>query len=88
MAFSYSSFTTVAHGLGSNRIHHYVTSDDGDTVSGSGYFNDLSELLHQFDVIFCVVDTGGSPVPHILTVTSATGAATVTTAAYPIEDPT
>ncbi len=55
----------------------YKTADAVATVAGSGYFNGATDDLKQWDVI-CVIDTN-TPTIDWLTVTSATGAATVTT---------
>lgn len=55
----------------------YKTTDAIATVTGSGYFNDATNELKQFDVII-VVDTDTSTT-DVIHVTSATGAATVTT---------
>lgn len=54
-------------------------ADTAATVTGSGYFNDVTARLHKGDVIAIV----GNAVASIdmAIVTSATGAATVTTTA-------
>ena len=65
----------------SNSIWFYTDGDAKATVVASGYFNASSELLSQGDVILCSIGIGGTPEMDVLTVTSATGAATVTTAA-------
>lgn len=57
----------------------YKTADAIATVVASGYFNGATNELKQGDVIHAV--TGGNAALRVLLVTSATGAATVTTAA-------
>lgn len=59
----------------------YQTADAIATVVGSGYFNDVTNNLKQFDVILVVGATGGTPTVDVITITSATGAATVTSTA-------
>lgn len=49
------------------------------TVTGSGYFNAVTEQLRNNDVIH-VIAGGGTTIDTVI-VTSATGAATVTTSA-------
>lgn len=56
----------------------YKTTDAVATVTGSGYFNNATNELKQYDVIIVVdTDTGTTDLAHV---SSATGAATVTTA--------
>lgn len=57
----------------------YKSTDAVATVTGSGYFNDATNELKQHDVIICI-DTD-APTVDLAVVTSATGAATVTTSA-------
>lgn len=57
----------------------YQTPDTGATVAASGYFNAVTNQLRQWDVIIGVCETGGTPKIETFVVTSATGAATVTT---------
>ena len=47
----------------------------------SGYFNGVTDNLRQYDIILCVSGIGGTVNVDMLTVTSADGAATVTTTA-------
>jgi hypothetical protein len=61
------------------QIWHYASADAVGTIAGSGYFNDVSTNLRQNDIILVVGSTGGSATVDALVVTSATGAATVTT---------
>ena len=49
------------------------------TIAGSGYFNDVTNDLKQFDLIIAVGATGGTATVDVLIVSSASGAATVTT---------
>lgn len=55
----------------------YKTTDAIATVIGSGYFNDATNELKRHDVII-VLDTA-TATTDVIHVTSATGAATVTT---------
>lgn len=57
----------------------YKSADAIATVAASGYFNSVTDNLKQFDVIIVVGSTGGTATVDVLIVTSATGAATVTT---------
>ena len=57
----------------------YKSADAVATIAGSGYFNDVTDDLKQFDVIIAVGATGGTATVDVLIVSSATGAATVTT---------
>jgi uncharacterized phosphosugar-binding protein len=59
----------------------YKTADAVATVTASGYFNALTTQLKQHDVIIVVGSTGGTATVDVTCVTSATGAATVTTTA-------
>ena len=64
---------------GARQIWHYASADAVTTIAGSGYFNDVTGNLRQNDIILVVGSTGGSATVDVLVVTSATGAATVTT---------
>jgi hypothetical protein len=64
---------------GARQVWHYTSADAVGTVAGSGYFNDVTANLRQWDTILVVGATGGTPTVDVLVVTSATGAATVTT---------
>jgi len=77
MAFTRSTLSKVTGGA--RQIHWYSSADAIATVAGSGYFNDATNDLKQFDIILAVTSTGGTPAVDVLVVTSATGAATVTT---------
>lgn len=56
----------------------YKSTDAVATIAGSGYFNDATNELKQYDVILVVdTDTGTTDMIHV---SSATGAATVTCA--------
>jgi hypothetical protein len=77
MALDPSKFHTNSGG--GRQVHSYnAAADNAATAAGSGYFNAITGRLHQGDVIHCV-STAGS-VLQDLVVTSATGAAVVTTA--------
>jgi hypothetical protein len=66
---------------GTTSLHIYRSADTIATITGSGYFNAVTNNLKQWDVIICVSETGGTPKVDVVTVTSATDAATVTTTA-------
>ena len=66
---------------GAQALFLYNTPDAIATVIASGYFNSITANLKQWDVILVVGVTGGTPTIDAITVTSATGAATVTTTA-------
>lgn len=79
MALTASTLFKVA---GANPgLHIYKTADAINTVTGSGYFNAVTDNLRQHDVIIVVSETGGTPKIDNIFVTSADGAATVTTSA-------
>ena len=77
MAFARSGFTKVAGGA--RQIHFYSTADAIADVVASGYFNSATDDLKQNDIILVVGSTGGTRTVDMLVVSSATGAATVTT---------
>jgi hypothetical protein len=56
-----------------------AVADTVATVTGSGYFNAVTDRLRQKDIIMVVANNGAS-IDNVV-VTSATGAATVTTSA-------
>jgi hypothetical protein len=62
-------------------LHIYKTADAIATVVASGYFNAVTDNLRQHDVILVVGSTGGTVTVDVVAVTSADGAATVTTTA-------
>ena len=66
-------------GAGDSNLFMYQSADAVGTIAGSGYFNDVTDDLKQFDVIIAVGATGGTATVDVLIVSSATGAATVTT---------
>lgn len=66
------------------QLHIYRTTDaigGAGGVTSSGYFNALTDQLRRHDIILVVASTGGTPTVDVVCVTSATGAATVTTTA-------
>lgn len=78
MALTSSALKKIA-GAGDQNLFVYNSSDAVSTIAGSGYFNDVTNDLKQFDIIFAVGATGGTATVDMLIVTSATGATTVTT---------
>jgi hypothetical protein len=89
MAFNIDGFRTIEQGgaIGSGdgsvkQIHHYATNDLLSAVDDSGYFNDATAYLRKGDLIFVSGDVDGTPATNCYMVTSATGAATVTTVGF------
>jgi hypothetical protein len=62
----------------------YGTDESVATVVGSGYFNNATVRLKKGDLILIASAIATTPVAGLAIVTSASGAATVTTAAMPI----
>ena len=77
MAYSASNLRKVAGGAMS--VFLYDSADAIGTIGASGYFNSATNELKQNDIIIAVGSTGGTRTVDILVVSSATGAATVTT---------
>jgi hypothetical protein len=78
MALSSTALKKIG-GAGDSNLFMYQSTDAVGTVAGSGYFNDVTNELKQFDVIIVVGSTGGTATVDVLIVSSATAAATVTT---------
>lgn len=79
MAYADADLNLVSPAGAAQRVLTYKTADAIATVVASGYFNDGTLKLRQFDVIQAVTSTGGTVAVDVLVVTSATGVATVTT---------
>jgi len=77
MALVATDLTKVAGGA--KQVWHYQSADAPATIAASGYFNSVTDNLRQWDTILTVGTTGGVVTVDLLVVTSATGAATVTT---------
>ena len=77
MALDATNLKKIA-GAGNQNLFVYQSTDAVSTIAGSGYFNNSTDDLKQFDVILCVGATGGTATVDVLIVSSATGAATVT----------
>ena len=78
MALSSTALKKIG-GAGDSNLFMYQSTDALSTVVASGYFNDVTNELKQFDVIIVVCSTGGTATVDVLIVSSATAAATVTT---------
>lgn len=78
MALTAANLKLIA-GSGDSNLFMYQSTDAIATIIGSGYFNSVTNNLKQFDIIICVGSTGGTATVDVITVSSATGAATVTT---------
>jgi hypothetical protein len=77
MAYSASNLRKIAGGAMS--VFLYDSADAIGTIVGANYFNSATNELKQNDVIIAVGSTGGTRTVDMLVVSSATGAATVTT---------
>ena len=77
MAYTSSNLKKIAGG--STSVFLYDSADAIGTIIGSGYFNTATAELKQNDVIIAVGSTGGTRTVDMIVVSSATGAATVTT---------
>lgn len=78
MTFTAASLTMETSSAGV-RIFSYSTNDTLNTVIASGYFDSVYELFHRGDIILVSGDLDGTVYSSQLTVSSATGATTVTT---------
>ncbi|MGI9493085.1 MAG: hypothetical protein ACR2QF_11865 [Geminicoccaceae bacterium] len=78
MAYVDADLQTLFGGT-AQQLHAYNSADAVATVAGSGYFNNGTNRLRQFDMIMVAGSTGGTATADLLIVTSATGASTVTT---------
>lgn len=80
---AYTASSLYKAGGANPAIWIYTTADATGTGSGqtgeSGYFNDATTELKQNDVIMVVASTGGTRTVDVHVVSSASGAATVTT---------
>lgn len=74
MALTAANLHTIKAGV--VQLHFYITTDAIATVAGSGYFNDVTDRLRQGDAI--IVSDTNVPTIDLVTVSSASGAATVT----------
>ena len=57
----------------------YHSTDAISTIVGTNYFGDSTNSLKQNDVVLAVGKTGGTRTMDVLVISSATGAASVTT---------
>lgn len=74
MAFTRDTFQKAA-GAGSNapNIHTYRTNDLATAVDGSGYFNNIADLLKVGDLIYAHCDADSSDTYGFCVVLSNTG---------------
>ena len=77
MAFSSSNLKKIAGGA--TGIFYYDSTDAIGTIDDADYFLGATNELKVGDVIIAVGSTGGTRTVDMLVVSSATGAATVTT---------
>ncbi len=78
MAFAAANFHRIWNGPDQS-LYLYNSPDAIATIVGSGYFNSVSAELRENDVIIVVGLTGGAQTVDVVVITSADGAATVTT---------
>ena len=78
MALDATNLKKIA-GSGDSNLFKYQSTDAIGTIVASGYFNSATNDLKQFDTIIVTGATGGTATVDVITVSSATGAATVTT---------
>ena len=78
MALDATNLKKIA-GAGDMNLFVYKSTDAIGTIVASGYFNDSTDDLKQFDTIIVTGATSGTATVDVITVSSATGAATVTT---------
>ena len=82
MAYATDNPIKKIAGMGAgNSLWFYTDGDAKATVVASGYFNSAYKELSKGDVILCSIGVGGTHEMDVITVTSETGATTVTTIA-------
>lgn len=79
MAYAAAGLNTVNAPPGKPGLHLYKSTDSLGTIAASGYFNAATTILRNDDLIIINDDDETGVGAAILQVTSATGAATVTT---------
>jgi len=67
------------NGSGQVREYNYITNDTTAATIASGYFNNATSFLRKGDIIKASTDQDGTEGMTIVTVSSETAAATVTT---------
>ena len=65
----------------SKSIYGYASADTLAAIVASGYFNSATKRFRKGDLILVTASLGGTPENALIAITSATGAATVTTKA-------
>jgi hypothetical protein len=80
MALDLTKLGRIAYQNGQG-LHLYRTDDLKSVVIASGYFNSATDVLANGDIIMVAGDEDGTDAVFNLMVTSASGAATVTTTA-------
>ena len=65
---------------GGNSVFFYIDGDAIGTIDNSDYFLAAKDEVKQRDIIICTSGIGGTIAVDMLVVTSATGAAAITTA--------
>ena len=82
MTYATSNPIKKISGMGAgNSLWFYTDGDAKAAVVGSGYFNSAYKELSKGDIILCSIGVGGTHEMDVVTVTSETGATTVTTVA-------
>lgn len=77
MAFIADDLICIAAPANAPALYLYQTTDAVATTSASGYFNPVTNMLRQNDLI--IANDRSTPTVRMLRVSSATGAPTVTT---------
>ena len=68
MAFNSKNFSVMAYANGFT-LWNYQTPDTLETVTASGYFNDISAFVRKGDMILTVANNGAAVAPAVLSVT-------------------
>ena len=85
MAYSHPGLLRSSHANSTMpTLWTYTSTDNKATMRASGYFNDAAKDLRRGDIIFALLDTGGTPAYVLSAVTSADGAVPVTTGAVDV----
>lgn len=80
-AQSLARIGSVPYSAGEGKsLYLYATADAFAAVTASGYFNGATKSLRKGDVIITMCSLDGTPTTTMVGVTSASGAAIVTTA--------
>ncbi len=81
MAFTAATFLPMSSMANSNAPRHwtYTTPDTKATVVGSGYFDDVADVLNVGDIVWSVDANGGTQTFTTVFIDAISGAGVVTT---------